>query len=419
MKLRHKCCTKDPDINQKKQILKDLQTSLQNNNIKNSLRDAQTIDIGVVYHVCYQNYDKTSVDADIAHVNNILNKDFNMNADNFNNGANVYKYTPPTVKLIPYLPYRSQLKYLRITSAIRQKYLRRFGRNRRRYRRAIRNISRRYARINRARRRSNIRINRINRARRRINIRRRRINMSRIALINKYLEIDRRIATYDNIYKNYVSLAGNTNIQFNHVQTVYHPVQNISTDNLDTIDQIVKINGSPAIQTNKYLNVWIVNMTNGILGYAQFPWELQSKPLTDGVVVNRYAFGRTPAYSSYNLNKTIIHEIGHWLGLYHTFQYTFNNQEGIFDNNNDNIISVSERTGDLVSDTPLQNTPTYGNPYTNNRTWPSTVYNGTRYYHMYLNYMDYTDDVNMFMFTKEQSDKIRLMINHYRPDILV
>lgn len=392
----HKICkTVEPDYETKVSILKEITNT-------KFIDNAETINIGVVYHVCYNNYNKTAVDADIAYANDILNKDFNKEADNFNNGANIYSYRMPNIRLYSLLKYRSRRRYLRITRRVR--------RNLRLYRR--------YLRINRQRRRYNIRINRINRRYRRINrirIRRNRILQRRI---NAYQAKKNRIDSYNSIYTNYVSRSGLANIRFNHIQTVYHPVANITSDNLDTIDQIVKINGSPAIESDKYLNVWIVNLNNNLLGYAQFPWELNQKPNTDGVVVSRYAFGRNPAYVSYNLNKTLIHEIGHWLGLYHTFQYSFNGQEGIFDNNNDNVISTGEATGDLINDTPLQNAPTYGNPYSNPDSWPSTRYQGRTYYHMYMNFMDYTDDRNMFMFTDEQCMKIRLLLNHYRPNAI-
>jgi len=376
-----KCLTDNPDLNTRLRIIDDLKSS-------KFIDNGETINIGIVYHVCYQNYNKTDIDLDITYVTNEMNKDFNKNPDNFNNGSSVYNFTTPTLKLYP---YRKKYKLLKITRRIR-------GRRRLRY-----------LRINRIYTRKNRRINRINR---RLKILNRRRTINHRNTIKQY-------ANLESIYTNYVNRAGNLNVNFQHIQTVYNPLPNITSQNLDTIDQIVKINGSPVITPDKYLNVWIVRFDNGLLGYAQFPWELSSKPSTDGVVISQYAFGRFPAYQDYNLNKTITHEVGHWAGLYHNFQTTFSGQQGIFDNNNDNLISTDEKTGDLISDTPIQNQPTYGNPYNNPLSWPYLQIKGKKYYSMFMNYMDYTDDINMFMFTAEQASKTRGMLGFYRPSLTI
>ncbi len=394
-----KCSTIEPDIDTKKKIQQEL------SNIR-AIDNNETMHIGVIYHVCYPNYNKTSVDLDITHVTSVLNKDFNKNADNFDNGRNIYTYgRRPTQKFYRLLKYRRRYRYIRLTRRVR--------RNRRRFRRALR--------INRRRRRLNIRANRINRRRRRINrkrIRRNRILRRRLnRLLRIYRNNNNSIISNKIRYEDYVKLADTCNIQFHHIQTIYNPLPIISSNNLNTIDQTVKINGSVAIQSDKYLNVWIVNFNNGLLGYAQFPWD--NNVNTDGVVIAHNAFGRSSAYSNYNLNKTMIHEVGHWLGLYHNFQTSFSGQEGIFDNNNDNSISFGERTGDLVNDTPPQTQPTWNNPYVNKKAWPSSYFLGNRYYHMFMNYMDYSYDINLFMFTREQSSKVRMMLNHYRTNYLL
>ena len=165
-----KCCTEEPNLHTKQLLRKELLNSkfIDNN---------ETIHIGIIYHVCYQNYNKIAVDLDIQHVTNILNQDFNKNASNFNNGASIYKYKIPSIKFYKLFKYRKKYKLIRITRRIR--------RNRRRFRRILR--------LNRRRRRLNIRINRYNKRRRRINKKRIIANRKRLRILNKYKKIYKTI----------------------------------------------------------------------------------------------------------------------------------------------------------------------------------------------------------------------------------
>ena len=75
------------------------------------------------------------------------------------------------------------------------------------------------------------------------------------------------------------------------------------------------LGGSSAWDTKKYLNIWVCDIEDGILGWAQFPSGGDVN--TDGVVINFEHFGTTgTAIYPYNLGRTTTHEVGHWLNLY-------------------------------------------------------------------------------------------------------
>ena len=128
------------------------------------------------------------------------------------------------------------------------------------------------------------------------------------------------------------------------------------------------------------LNIWACTIGGGILGYAQFP----GGPLaTDGIVVDSKYFGLSSSASyPYNLGRTATHEVGHWMNLRH-------------------IWGDATCGSDLVSDTPTHNTANYGVPvYPHYSTCTGTPVEMT------MNYMDYTDDRGMYMFTNGQKSRI-------------
>jgi len=138
--------------------------------------------------------------------------------------------------------------------------------------------------------------------------------------------------------------------------------------------------GVDAWNSKEYLNIWVCRLSNNLLGYAQLPGGTTK---SDGVVINQSAFGTMgTAKFPFNKGRTATHEIGHWLNLGHIWG----------DKNN--------CTGnDLVEDTPPQAAPTFGNPKT-----VLTSCNNTT---MYMNFMDYTDDAAMSMFTTGQVSRMR------------
>jgi hypothetical protein len=139
----------------------------------------------------------------------------------------------------------------------------------------------------------------------------------------------------------------------------------------------------------QYLNVWVSSITD-FLGYAQFPVSslpgLTDSPierLTDGIVVNYRHFGSIDAgtfdlSSRYNKGRTLTHEMGHFFGLRHIW----------------GDVSNCSTSTDYVDDTPVQNNSTSGCP-----AHPQTSCSNTK---MFQNYLDYTDDACMNIFTQGQ-----------------
>jgi hypothetical protein len=132
---------------------------------------------------------------------------------------------------------------------------------------------------------------------------------------------------------------------------------------------------NPTSPTTK-LNIWVCNMGGGILGYAQFPGGSSA---TDGVVVDNNAFGTVGTVTSpYNKGRTATHEVGHWLNLRH-------------------IWGDATCGNDFVGDTPQHNTANYSCP-----TYPHYSTCTGAPIEMTMNYMDYTNDACMYMFTAGQ-----------------
>jgi len=141
--------------------------------------------------------------------------------------------------------------------------------------------------------------------------------------------------------------------------------------------------GDDAWDSHQYLNIWVGDLRS-LLGYSSVMGAPADR---DGLVINFSAFGNTGG--SYNLGRTAVHEVGHWLGLKHIWGDTYCGDDGI-------------------DDTPKQGGFTNGCP-TGVRT---TCDNGTSG-DMYMNYMDFTSDACMNMFTKGQKEKMRSMFEEH------
>ena len=137
--------------------------------------------------------------------------------------------------------------------------------------------------------------------------------------------------------------------------------------------------GSDAIDPSNKLNIWVCNIGGGILGYAQFPGGNAS---TDGVVISPQYFGTTGFVSApFDQGRTATHEVGHWANLRHIWG------------------DGRCRQDDFVADTPSSDGPNYGCP-----SYPTV---NCRSNDMTMNYMDYTNDACMYMFSEGQKARMR------------
>lgn len=204
----------------------------------------------------------------------------------------------------------------------------------------------------------------------------------------------------------FFTISGNSNIEFcltridpngNSTNGITRTATTVSefSDNNDV--KFAASGGEDAWDARQYLNIWVCNLGGDLLGYAQFPSDLASAPESDGVVIGYQYFGSTGVVEApYDLGRTTTHEIGHWLNLEHIW-------------GDDDNCSGS----DNVSDTPNQETETTGCP-SGVRTDNCT---GNTPGVMYQNYMDYTDDACMVMFTKGQVDRMNAVFDIARSAI--
>lgn len=174
-----------------------------------------------------------------------------------------------------------------------------------------------------------------------------------------------------------------------------------ATDHTDNATWFRMTPGSPAERQAKadlganqerWLNLYVARPGAGLLGWATFPFDLAGDPERDGVVVLDQSLPDSPG--PYGGGKTAVHEVGHWLGLFHTFE------------------GGCRPPGDEVEDTPFEGSPNFGPAKPDRNTCPQSGNDPT------TNYMDYTDDAGMCEFTAGQIARVRALTAVYRPHLL-
>ena len=202
---------------------------------------------------------------------------------------------------------------------------------------------------------------------------------SQIDVLNK--DFNALNSDYNSVPTLFSGVKANVGISFVLDQVIRKSTTKTSWGTRDTMKKTSRGGLDPTSPTTK-LNLWSCTIGGGILGYAQFPGGSSA---TDGVVIDPLYFGVTSDTSSsypYNLGRTATHEVGHWLNLRH-------------------IWGDANCGNDYVSDTPTHDSANFGVP-----TYPHySTCSGTPV-EMTMNYMDYTDDRGMYMFSLGQKSRM-------------
>jgi hypothetical protein len=191
----------------------------------------------------------------------------------------------------------------------------------------------------------------------------------------------------------FAGLITDTRIQFKLAQVTRTKTTKASFTTDDAVKK-ASTGGIAPITPKTHLNLWVCPLGGGLLGYAQFPG---GPATTDGVVINFQAFGTSgTARAPFNKGRTATHEVGHYFNLRHIWGDT------------------PDCSGsDMVADTPNAAGPNFGSP-----SFPVITCNNGPNGDMFMNYMDYTDDAAMFMFTAQQVIRMRAALDTARSGLI-
>lgn len=218
--------------------------------------------------------------------------------------------------------------------------------------------------------------------------------MQQLEILNKCFR--RQHADSVNTPARFRALAADCNIEFQLATSTIRKASTtgilrkytpISKWSMDDKMKFAASQGDDAWDAGSYLNIWVCNLDK-FAGYASFPG---GEAIKDGLVIDFDAFGITNTGNGYDLGKTAVHEIGHWLGLKHLWGDTNCGDDG-------------------VEDTPKQASYTSGCP-SGIRITCSNGPDGD----MYMNYMDFTNDGCTNLFTRGQRAKMRALFEQGGP----
>jgi Pregnancy-associated plasma protein-A len=200
---------------------------------------------------------------------------------------------------------------------------------------------------------------------------------SQIDVLNK--DFNALNSDYNSVPALFSGVKANIGISFVLDQVIRKATTKTSWGTRDTMKKTSRGGLDPTSPTTK-LNLWACTIGGGILGYAQFPGGSSA---TDGVVIDSKYFGLSGSGAvPYDLGRTATHEVGHWMNLRH-------------------IWGDATCGSDLVDDTPTHDSANFGVP-----TYPHySTCTGTPV-EMTMNYMDYTDDRGMYMFSLGQKSRM-------------
>jgi hypothetical protein len=186
------------------------------------------------------------------------------------------------------------------------------------------------------------------------------------------------------------NLGFDTTIQFNLVDINYVEDDEWFTDSGPNAPSEFK--SELAQNPEQYINIYTNDAGgDGVLGYATLPAG-SAGTSRDGVVMHHQTIGgRNNGYGNYDQGRTLVHEVGHYLGLFHTFD--------------GGVCSNTYTTQDLIVDTPPQNEPDFGSSPSSTCDVASAI----------ENFMNYSKDSAMYTFTSEQANRMVCSQTSYRP----